>query len=174
MASKSLDDKERELFRKAVGSVRPVRSNQRTPDGEKKPIFRRRRESPELPPEPSGLADVTMYQTLSYVASGINRKVLKKLRSGFFGIDAELDLHGLSVNQAQSALQRFLRQAVRERLLCVHIIHGKGYRSSENLPILKNSLNGWLRQHNEVLAFCSSRQRDGGSGALYVLLHQRD
>jgi len=38
--------------------------------------------------------------------------------------------------------------------------------------VLKNKLNLWLRQHNDVLAYCSARQSDGGAGAIYVLLKQ--
>jgi len=45
-----------------------------------------------------------------------------------------------------------------------------GYRSENNLPVLKNDLNFWLRQHQEVQAFCSATQKDGGAGAVFVLL----
>ncbi|MEE9156926.1 MAG: Smr/MutS family protein, partial [Gammaproteobacteria bacterium] len=40
-------------------------------------------------------------------------------------------------------------------------------------PVLKNKLNNWLRQRDEVLAFCSTRPVDGGTGAVYVLLKRR-
>jgi DNA-nicking Smr family endonuclease len=33
-------------------------------------------------------------------------------------------------------------------------------------------VNVWLRQREEVLAFCSARSVDGGTGALYVLLRR--
>jgi len=53
----------------------------------------------------------------------------------------------------------------------VHIIHGKGYRSENSHPVLKNNLNQWLRQHRDVQAFCSASAKDGGAGAVLVLLH---
>jgi DNA-nicking Smr family endonuclease len=49
-------------------------------------------------------------------------------------------------------------------------VHGKGYRSLDNQPVLKNNLNLWLRQHRDVQAFCSASPKDGGAGAVLVLL----
>ena len=36
--------------------------------------------------------------------------------------------------------------------------------------MLKIKVNSWLRQKDQVLAFCSARPQDGGTGAVYVLL----
>jgi DNA-nicking Smr family endonuclease len=55
----------------------------------------------------------------------------------------------------------------------VRIIHGKGRRSDQQGPVLKPAVAAWLRRRNEVLAYCSARPVDGGSGALYVLLGRR-
>ena len=52
-------------------------------------------------------------------------------------------------------------------------MHGKGLRSGPAGPVLKNSVQHWLSQWDEVLAFVSAQPRDGGSGALYVLLKHR-
>jgi DNA-nicking Smr family endonuclease len=52
----------------------------------------------------------------------------------------------------------------------VRIIHGKGYGSNNQGPIIKPLVNKWLQQRNEILAFCSARPNDGGTGAVYVLL----
>ena len=78
--------------------------------------------------------------------------------------------HGLSRAQAQQQLLKFLHLSSQNGWRCVRIIHGKGYRSPDNQPILKNSVNQWLRQHRDVLAFCSAKPADGGTGAVYVLL----
>ncbi|MDD1606319.1 MAG: Smr/MutS family endonuclease, partial [Methylococcaceae bacterium] len=51
-----------------------------------------------------------------------------------------------------------------------HIVHGKGHRSPDNYPIIKNNLNVWLRQHKDVQAFCSATPKNGGTGAVVVLL----
>lgn len=55
----------------------------------------------------------------------------------------------------------------------MRIVHGKGNGSRHRGPVLKQKLNYWLRQRDEVLAFCSARPVDGGTGAVYVLLRRR-
>lgn len=108
--------------------------------------------------------------SFSYTAEGIQKNAIKKLRSGVYGLDATLDLHGLSSNEAKTRLLQFLHRSQLNGYRCVHIIHGKGYRSQDKYPILKNKINLWLRQHQDVQAFCSAKPRDGGPGAAYVLL----
>ena len=110
---------------------------------------------------------------MSYVSSGMQQGILRRLRQGRFGIDAEVDLHGHTVLQAKILLERFLRICLQDACRCVLVIHGKGYRSEGDRPILKNKINLWLRQHPDVLAFCTSRPMDGGTGAVYVLLRRR-
>ncbi|MGD0958906.1 MAG: Smr/MutS family protein, partial [Methylomonas sp.] len=114
----------------------------------------------------------TLYQedTLAFVAPGIQKSVLKKLRKGHFGLDAELDLHGLNSSDALKQLLSFLHHCLEDGCRCVLIVHGKGYHSPDNEPVLKNAINLWLRQHKDVQAFCSAPARAGGSGALLVLL----
>jgi DNA-nicking Smr family endonuclease len=110
---------------------------------------------------------------MSYVATGMQQRVLRRLRQGRFGVDAEVDLHGHTVDQAKVLLERFLRTCLQDECRCVLVIHGKGYRSEGDRPILKNQINLWLRQHPRVSAFCTSRPMDGGTGAVYVLLRGR-
>ncbi|MGZ8222390.1 MAG: Smr/MutS family protein, partial [Methylobacter sp.] len=113
---------------------------------------------------------VGLEDSLSYTAPGLQHNVLKKLRKGQFGLDAEIDLHGLNSNEAKRQLLHFLHDCVKNGYRCIHIVHGKGYRSADNHPVLKNSLNLWLRQHQDVQAFCSAPPKDGGTGAVFVLL----
>ena len=82
----------------------------------------------------------------------------------------ELDLHGMTVAEARPMLAEFIADSRQQRLRCVRIIHGKGFRSASAQPVLKGLVNNWLRQHDGVLAFCSARPADGGTGAVYVLL----
>ena len=99
--------------------------------------------------------------------------MLRKLRRGQFQIGPALDLHGMTVATAREALTRFLHAARREGRSCVRIIHGKGNGSRHRGPVLKLKINHWLRQRDEVLAFCSARPVDGGTGAIYVLLRRQ-
>jgi len=69
-------------------------------------------------------------------------------------------------------LSRFLEENSTKHIYCVQIIHGKGLSNQTQPPLLKNQVNRWLRCHPAVLAFCSAQPKDGGTGALYVLLKQ--
>ena len=95
---------------------------------------------------------------------------LKRLRRGHWPVRRELDLHGLQVDAARQALVAFLELAVLQALRCVRIIHGKGYGSQSGQPVLRERTRGWLVQHPDVLAFTHGPARDGGEGALLVLL----
>ena len=100
----------------------------------------------------------------------VNEKKLQKLQQGLFNKSHELDLHGLTEEEAIKQLNDFIYAAIRKKIEMVVIVHGKGSHHSGPLPILKNSVNQQLRLLDTVLAFCSARQEDGGSGAVYVLL----
>ncbi len=96
--------------------------------------------------------------------------MLRRLRRGHYRVDGNLDLHGMNRARAQQAVAGVLADcAVRDRR-CVRIVHGKGNGSPNSGPVLKRLLDGWLRRRRDVLAYCSARPADGGTGAVYVLL----
>ncbi len=106
----------------------------------------------------------------SFLRVGLSRQVLRKLRSGNWVIQNELDLHGLDRHEAREALASFLAHCIRRGIRCVRVIHGKGLGSKNREPVLKIKVKHWLTQRDEVLAYCQARPVDGGSGALLVLL----
>ena len=107
---------------------------------------------------------------LVYHRAGVQTSVLKKLRRGQYRVQAEIDLHGLTVAEAKQALREFLATSLDRHLRCVRIIHGKGLRSGHRGPVLKGVVGSVLRRVNPVVAYVSARQVDGGTGAVYVLL----
>ena len=109
---------------------------------------------------------------LEFRRDGIQHRTFNDLRRGVIEPEATLDLHGLRVLEARKALARFLSQSTARGRRCVRIIHGKGRGSSEQ-PILKQKINQWLPQRQEVLAFTSAPRWDGGTGAVYVLLSRK-
>jgi len=109
-------------------------------------------------------------EPLSFRRAGVRDQVMRKLRRGLFPTEDELDLHGLNQALARDVLAEFIAHQRDAGHRCVRIIHGKGYRSGARGPILKILVNGWLKRHLDVLAFCSAREIDGGTGAVYVLL----
>ena len=101
--------------------------------------------------------------------------VLDRLRRGTYAVQRHLDLHGLRVDDARSALHAFFREAQRDHLRCVLVVHGRGLHSKDHEPILKAKVVGWLSRGGLsrcVLAFATARPHDGGAGAVYVLLRQ--
>ncbi len=171
-----LSDEERALFRQAVGEVKRLRDDRVEPTAKAPAPYPKSTRTDEEqvlddalygPLEPS---ELDTGEELYYHRDGIQHGVLRKLRRGQYRISAQLDLHGMNVTAARSAFTRFLREAKRDHLSCVRIIHGKGNRSRNKGPVLKTKVNHWLRQRDDVLAFCSARPVDGGTGAVYVLL----
>ena len=106
---------------------------------------------------------------LSFSRSGLQHNVLKRLRQGKHPIEHALDLHGLTVVEARNELLEFLGECEVAGIRHAIIIHGKGFRSKDK-PVIKPMLNRWLRSVDNVLAFHSAQPKDGGSGAVYVLL----
>ena len=124
----------------------------------------------ELLVSPNEHEDMQPGDSLSYVQTGIQKQVFRKLKRGQYSIEAELDLHGLTRLEAQQQLNEFINECRGYSIRCVRIIHGKGYGSSNQGPVIKPLVNQWLQRRAEILAFCSARPADGGTGAVYVLL----
>jgi DNA-nicking Smr family endonuclease len=102
-------------------------------------------------------------------------RVMKQLRSGELTIQAHLDLHGHVKEDAKSALANFIQNCHALGYRAVLVIHGRGLKSDTG-PVLKEGVVRWLTTgtlSHLVLAFCSARPCDGGTGALYVLLKKR-
>ncbi len=170
---------EQEVFLKAVKDAVPLRrlTNKTKQKKQKpKPIpFQKILDENEALNE-SQLSDFTPEtlldsdDQLSFARNGISIKIIKKLRRGFWTIQNELDLHGYRIYEARELTYRFLKSCIKEDKRCVRIIHGKGLRSIGKEPVLKIHTKSWLRQSEEVLAFCQAPGYLGGAGAVLVLL----
>lgn len=175
MAAPDNEDDDRSLFRKAIDGARPLKQDGVSPHRTRRKPVPHQRQRDEQEVVASLLSDdyspdIETGEELLFVRGGIQQRVLRKFRRGQYAIEAELDLHGYTVPEAREALAVFLHSAQQAGKRCVRIIHGKGLGAEGKLPILKIKVNSWLRQKNPVLAFCSARPQDGGTGAVYVLL----
>lgn len=106
----------------------------------------------------------------TFVRSGLATDVARKLRRGHWAVQAELDLHGMIVDEAHDALSDFVVAARQRHYRCVRVIHGKGLTSPGKEPVLKGKVRRWLAHWDEVLAYTEAAQNAGGGGALLVLL----
>ncbi len=172
---KNSDQDENQLFREAMRDVKPL-AHTKVEAPRKSPVsFKRRRQ--EVREDPDNQFEFSDYEKLPPVSSesflefsrpGIQHKMLRKLRLGQYNAEAFLDLHGKTSDEARESLSGFLLQCQEKGLRHIMIIHGKGRH--DKAPILKNKLNHWLRQTPQVIAFCTATLKDGGTGAMYVLL----
>ncbi len=169
---------DRELFRRSAGSVRPLpqdRVAKRPPRRSPVPAQTRQDEHSvmlSLLSDGYDPAEIETGEELTFVRAGVPQRVWHKLRRGHYVIQGELDLHGRVVEEARELVAGFLREARASGKRCVRIIHGKGLSSEGKLPVLKGKVNSWLRQKDDVLAFCSAPRHDGGTGAVYILLRR--
>ena len=171
---------DQQFFRDEIADVRPLTSEERIESVKKSPSARKiynqdniesaQHTGMEMFSDPVDLRDAEIEDVLFFARSGIQQKVHKKLRRGEYPIEDELDLHGYTVAEAKIAIIDFIIDCKKQHKRYVRIIHGKGYRSEQKIPILKTHVAYWLPQHNDVMAFSSARPADGGTGALYVIL----
>jgi DNA-nicking Smr family endonuclease len=169
---------EKTLFVRAAGAVKPLREQRRVHLSPEQPApipFQQQLDEQRVLQEAisdefdaSTLLDVD--DALSFRRPGIGMDVTRKLRKGHWTIQRELDLHGLRREDAREALADFIREAMKQGVRCLRIVHGKGLGSPGKTPVLKGKVQSWLIQKDEVLAFVQARADEGGAGALVVLL----
>ena len=168
-----------DLFRCSIGAVRKLRSDKiehaakrPPPRPRTSPSNVQRRQLPDLADEFHG-KEIGAGESMYFARGGLQQRLLQRLRRGQLPAEAELDLHGRTAAEAHYEIGRFLSYCGDRRMRSVRVIHGKGYGSRERAPVLKSRLNQWLRERPEVLAFCSARPDQGGTGAVNVLLRAR-
>ena len=157
---------DRALFLEATRDVIPLKREPKADTGMPPPAPRRAA-SMEAP-VPDGLSDHPAFEGAEFCRPGLSRE-LRKLRQGRFRPEGEIDLHGMTSEQARGTLAAFVTSASRSGIRVVRIIHGKGYGSGGE-PVLRGRVRNWLAQIPAILAFCEAKPREGGSGALIALI----
>ncbi len=172
-----MTDDDENLFQRLMSDAKPLKAEERIPAPTKKPKpkarFARADEHAALDEsldvdiddleESSGAA-------LRFQRATVGRTTMRMLTRGSYAIQAEIDLHGMTLAEAKPRLEKFVYRCARNNKLCIRIVHGKGLGSGERGPVIKKGVDRWLRKWDAVLAFVSARQVDGGTGAVYVLL----
>jgi DNA-nicking Smr family endonuclease len=105
--------------------------------------------------------------------SQIDGSIARKLKEGSYPIDATLDLHGRTQDEAFETLRYFIATAYDMGKRCVLVITGKGV---EGQGILREQLPKWLSTdglRGYILTIHHANAKHGGGGAFYVLLKKR-
>jgi len=180
IAKKEEPVNEEELFANAMREVREIKEFRNILLQRKKEINLPRKISSDkeaikaLEEIITGKRSIHLPDTQEYV-EWINRDYrgvnIRKLHEGKFSVQDCLDLHDMSVEEAENEVKYFIKDSLVKGLHCIKIIHGRGLRSPKG-PVLKDSLLKWLsgRYRKFIIAFATARQCDGGLGALYILL----
>jgi DNA-nicking Smr family endonuclease len=118
------------------------------------------------------LSDTGEY--IEWTRPGARKDLAKRLHRGDFSVQDYIDLHGLTLSEAEEAIIQFFKRALTMQYSCVKIIHGRGLKSSHG-PVLKDALIKWLQGpfRKLILAYVTAKDCDGGLGATYVLLKLR-
>ncbi|TFH85924.1 DNA mismatch repair protein MutS [Billgrantia azerbaijanica] len=172
-------------FRQALrdAGVRPIESNRADPGRSRRedPAAAARRAAAEATADSTTssrtsdgrVEPVRPSEPLDFALPDLPWRTRSQLKRGQIAWEAGLDLHGYTLDEARDELESFLRDAVGQRQRCVLVVHGKAWGTSADYPVIKSHVNAWLREWPGVLAFCSAREADGGTGAVYVLLRRR-
>jgi DNA-nicking Smr family endonuclease len=179
MAKRTPSAEESELWRAAMRDAKPLRRRKGAakpspaqagapPPPVKAPAARPAVVAPSRPPlAPPDLVPGRI--------AGVDKRLAERLKRGQLPIEATLDLHGLTQEDAHRRLDGFLAAASAAGRRCVLVITGKGVWR-EAAGVLRESVPRWLNEapnRGRVLALASAQPRHGGSGALYVLLKRR-
>ena len=179
-----------DLFRKAMAEIkvkpskRPRNNLSSKPRSKPKPPVLKpavprpaihRRKTPAAESAAGGvMTDKTNQgEYVEFARSGLQKKITRRLKRGDYDFTATLDLHGHTTAEAQKLLANFLLDAGESGDSAILIIHGKGLHSGGAGGVLKRFTLDWLKRQPEVKAFCSALPKDGGTGAVYVLLRRR-
>jgi DNA-nicking Smr family endonuclease len=177
MAGRRPKSEERALWRAAMRGVAPLAKHIGAADAEPpaadapppEPAKPLRRAPP--PPRGAKLPDLA-----PGVTPGVDRRSAERLRRGERRIDARLDLHGMTQDEAHRALDAFLARAEHAGWRCVLVITGKGRPGTSAGGVLRAAVPRWLNEapnRARLLAIAAAQPKDGGAGALYLLLRRR-
>lgn len=129
---------------------------------------------------------VTPSDVVSYQANGLDKRTRDKLVKGKMAIEGRIDLHGKTQHQAQIELTNFISASYQANKRCLLVVTGKGSREIEDTGlvsernqrgILRARLTEWIYSaplHMMVLSHAEATPRDGGSGAFYLYLRNRN
>ncbi|MFP6742815.1 MAG: Smr/MutS family protein [Alphaproteobacteria bacterium] len=176
------DDDDR-LWQAVTGGVEPLKSNRKRPPAARppatpaaKPIAKVEQTRPAPlkatapPPRPVALPPLDKARP-----TGIDKRTAERLKRGKLGVEARLDLHGLTQAEAHRRLDHFLAEAYDSGVRTAIIITGKG-RISQDGGILRQMVPRWLNQppnRGRVVAISEAQPKDGGTGALYVRVKKK-
>ena len=172
MATRRPSPEERDLFRTAVREARPLRRPSAPPSPKPAPPVAT---TPKPTPTRKAASAPATAPPETPPAAGLDRRLGERLRRGQLPIEAALDLHGMTQEEAHQALDRFVTDAHEGGRRVLLVVTGKGLGRAGG-GVLRAAVPRWLEGgpcRSKVLAHAPARPKHGGDGALYLLLRRR-
>lgn len=179
----NLSDDDAQLWQRVTSDIKPLAASQKRPHVEASGEFTEETPAPQKRTykqrhvtisvrNKDGLPDLDHGR-----APGLDKRSSQRLKKGRMDIDARLDLHGSTQQEARRDLNAFIDRSYAQGYRCVLVITGKGMRlHSGEIGVLRRAVPQWLNQNplrSMILGFSHATPRDGGEGALYVLLKRK-
>tara|TARA_Y100001001_G_scaffold10514_1_gene9663 strand:+ start:386 stop:1003 length:618 start_codon:yes stop_codon:yes gene_type:complete len=172
-------------FKAMMGDVQPLRqANNRADAGRRRGAptesqLARRRHALSGDDALDGLSDdfvdlVPPFDPLEYRRDGIQTGVVERLRQGGYPVQASLHLLRRPLHECRGSLPQFIRDAYAADLRSVLIVHGRSREIDGAANVLRSCLAKWLPALDEVQAFVSAQEADGGLGATWVMLRKSE
>ena len=155
--------------RRRIPSVKPANDPDALP-----PKAHKTRAAPVMPAAPTHKP--TLAELSHDRLTDLDKRTGQKLVRGKMPLEGRLDLHGLTQDQAHGKLTRFIATSAEAGKRCVLVITGKGLKPTGETGVLRQAVPRWLNSSELrplVLAIRYAQAKDGGEGALYVLLKRR-
>lgn len=172
---KLLSNEEKQLFKDAIGKVKPIKQDKVVLSPQKKAIQATAKAQHQFAQQQAQFhfsdefePNLNQQGPMQYVRADVDSFEAKNLRRGKYVPDLILDLHGLDQHQAKQEIAALLFACQKEHAQCICIVHGIGSR------VLKNKVPHWLVQHPDVMAFHQAPLEWGGDGALLALIELKD
>ncbi len=166
-------------FAKAMRGVRPVDGKGRDLPPAVRPVPQKGVAEPDYLTEfTQGKFEFALEYTEEFFEGhvmGLDPLVIAKIRAGQYSPEAHIDLHGLNAEQAYAALLEFVRHSYNQGRRSLVVVTGRGKNSPGGFAVLRQHMQDWLTKDplkRVVLAFCTAQPKDGGAGALYVMLRK--
>ncbi len=180
---------EADLWRQITGDVKPLPRREKPPAPDvpapkpktRKPAAAAGPKKPAPPAPARQTPPPPRIPELSHgAAPGVDRRTADSLRRGRMAIEARLDLHGMTQAEAHRRVHAFIERQQAAGRRCVLIVTGKGiWRGLDSgeggVGVLREAVPRWLNEPDlrpRVLSFTHAQPKDGGEGALYVLLRR--
>lgn len=172
---RSLTPEEQELWQRVAATIRPLSREPLTaPLARSTQVEQPRPKAKTRPQQPRALRATVLPPSARTLDSGWDRR----LRSGSVSPDRVLDLHGLNLDQAWTAIDRGLEAAIAcgQRVVLLITGHARAGEPPIQRGKIRAAVHDWLeasRHASSIAAVRGAHSRHGGGGSLYIILRRK-